>query len=95
VKRVLYLVRHAQVGREEIFVGHSDIPLSSQGVQKSERRAESIQDLQLDALYCSDLLRATQTAGPLLDRWALEPQLMADLRERNMGDWEGLSWEEV
>ncbi len=95
MKRVLYLVRHAHVGREETFVGHSDIPLSSQGVQKSERWAEGIQDLQLDALYCSDLVRATQTAGPLLDRWALEPQLMADLRERNMGDWEGLSWEEV
>ena len=64
MRRVLCLVRHAHVGRKETFVGHSDIPLSSQGVQKSERWAESIQDLQLDALYCSDLLRATQTAGP-------------------------------
>ncbi len=64
MKRVLYLLRHAHIGREETFVGHTDVPLSSQGVQQSER-------------------------------WALEPRLMADLRERNMGNWEGLSWEEV
>ncbi len=95
MKRVVYLLRHAHVGREETFIGHLDIPLSSQGVQESQEWAQRMEDLELDALYCSDLLRATQTAEPLLDRLTLQPQLLADLRERNMGDWEGLSWEDV
>ena len=95
MKRVVYLLRHAHIGREESFVGHSDIPLSSRGVKESQEWAQQMKDLEVDALYCSDLLRATQTARPLRDRLTLEPQLNAGLRERNMGDWEGLSWEEV
>ena len=57
--------------------------------------AQRMKDFELAALYCSDLLRATETAETLLDGLILQPQPMADLRERNMGDWGGLSWEDV
>ena len=94
MKRVVYLLRHAHVGREETFIGHLDIPLSSQGVQESQEWAQRMEDLELEARYCSDLLRATKTAEPLLAGLTLKPQLMAERRECNRGDGAGLRWGE-
>jgi broad specificity phosphatase PhoE len=66
-----------------------------QSINAKSNWAQRMKDFELAALYCSDLLRATETAETLLDGLILQPQPMADLRERNMGDWEGLSWEDV
>jgi broad specificity phosphatase PhoE len=49
----------------------------------------------LDAVYSSPLLRARQTAEAIACRHGLEPELVDDLIEVDVGLWEGRSWEEI
>lgn len=46
-------------------------------------------------IYCSDLARSRESAQILGRRWDLAPIICPELREVNMGLWEGLSYEEV
>ena len=43
-----------------------------------------------EALYTSDLLRASQTAEPIAQALGVEAAPMRELREIFLGDWEGL-----
>ena len=47
------------------------------------------------ALYCSDLLRARQTAQPIAQALHLPMILLPALRERNFGRCEGMTFEEI
>lgn len=94
-RRILYLIRHADTGLADTFVGHWDVPLSELGIRQAEELARQFQDAKVDALYSSDLRRATRTAEALARPLRLEIRFFEDLRERNMGNWQGLRWEEV
>jgi broad specificity phosphatase PhoE len=47
------------------------------------------------ALYASDIVRAWETAGIIGPYVNLKPEKMTDLREINVGEWEGLTPEEL
>ncbi len=47
------------------------------------------------ALYSSDLIRARDTAAPVATALGLSPTLLPQLRERNYGDLEGLTYDEI
>jgi broad specificity phosphatase PhoE len=49
--------------------------------------------LTVSAVYASPLIRARQTAQQMFPGQAIV--LSSDLAERNMGDWDGLSWPEI
>ena len=49
----------------------------------------------LEAVYCSDLSRAVKSAEIIAIPYALEPVSKPELRERNFGIWEGLSFSEI
>lgn len=49
----------------------------------------------LDAVYCSNLQRAVKSAEIIAGPHGLIPIIRADLRERNFGEWEGLSFTEI
>lgn len=55
----------------------------------------SLADTPIAAVYASDLIRAQQTAAPLAKALNLTPILAPEVRERNYGDFEGLSPEEI
>ena len=95
VKRVLYLLRHADTGLTETFVGHWDVPATEQGRRDTVQLAQNLKRLKVDALYCSDLLRARQTAESMAGLLTLEPELMPGLRERDVGQWQGLRWDQI
>lgn len=48
----------------------------------------------INAIYASDLLRAMQTAEPLAEMTGLEINATPDLRERNVGVLQGLTFDE-
>jgi broad specificity phosphatase PhoE len=50
---------------------------------------------QVEALYTSDLLRASQTAAPIASTLGVEASPMKELREIFLGDWEGLHTDEL
>jgi broad specificity phosphatase PhoE len=94
--RVL-LVRHgeSQGNAERRFGGHTATPLSELGHRQAEVTARALGREGVTALYSSDLLRAVQTAEPLARLTGLAIRRTAALRERSVGQMEGLTFEEA
>ena len=93
----LVLWRHGQTvwNFEDRFQGQTDIPLDDTGVAQAERAARLLAALRPDAIFASDLTRATSTAAPLARITGLPVSLDKDLRERHGGEWEGLTGPEI
>lgn len=95
----LLLIRHGQTedNQREVWQGHLGRGLSAHGREQSARLAERLRraTIRVDALYSSDLDRARETAEILGGALGLAPVLEADLREVNLGAWQGLSRAEV
>ena len=77
--------------------GHVDIPLNATGLAQAEAlgRRFASGTIMADALYCSDLGRARQTAQPVAEALGLPISTTAQLRERNFGCCEGLVFDEI
>ena len=89
--RVL-LLRHAETAAPELFHGaESDIGLGPRGRLQAEAVARPLAALRPEALYCSAMRRAVETAGPIGRACGLVPQLVAALHERRMGPLSGQS----
>ncbi len=60
----LILVRHGQSdwNQQNIFTGWVDVPLSAKGIQEAEAAGKQIQDIPIDKIYTSSLIRAQMTA---------------------------------
>jgi alpha-ribazole phosphatase len=93
----IYLVRHGSTiwNAQQRIQGHTDVPLNETGLQQSRLIAQRLQDLKLDAVWSSDLLRARVTAEIIAQPHGLSVQTTPLLRERRFGDWEGLTQEEI
>jgi glucosyl-3-phosphoglycerate phosphatase len=91
------LWRHGQTiwNVERRFQGQTDIPLDETGEAQAEYAARRLATLRPDAIFSSDLTRATSTAAPLARLTGLSVTLDKDLRERSGGDWEGLTDDEI
>ncbi|MCC7230280.1 MAG: histidine phosphatase family protein [Fimbriimonadaceae bacterium] len=87
----LYLVRHGQTAwnAEQRAQGHSNIPLDPIGLRQAEQLGRRFADVQIGLVLSSDLLRAQQTAMPVVDSTSASFEEMRELRERGFGDWEG------
>jgi 2,3-bisphosphoglycerate-dependent phosphoglycerate mutase len=89
----LLLVRHGETdwnaaGRLQ---GHTDRPLSDFGRRQAKQLAEELVNEPLDAIYASDLARARETAEIAGERLGLPVVVDPDLREKDWGNWEGLT----
>jgi broad specificity phosphatase PhoE len=92
----LLLVRHGETdwnaaGRLQ---GHTDRPLNEHGRGQAKELAERLAVEGADAIYASDLSRAKETAEIVGERLGLPVVIDADLREKNWGNWEGLTGDE-
>jgi broad specificity phosphatase PhoE len=92
----LLLVRHGQStwNAEERWQGHADPPLSDLGERQARAAAPSVVALDATAVVSSDLTRAWQTAE-LLAPPALTPVVEPSVRERDVGEWTGLTTTEI
>jgi 2,3-bisphosphoglycerate-dependent phosphoglycerate mutase len=73
----------------EMLEGHADPPLAPEGERQAQALAERLADRPPAALFVSTLRRTSQTAAPLAERIGIEPVVIPDLREVNLGEWEG------
>lgn len=97
-ERDIYLVRHGAVqpaGFGKHFIGQSDLPLCTNGIRQAEAIREKLRHVPLAAVYCSDLTRSVETARILAEPHMIDPVAERELREINLGGWDGLSFETV
>lgn len=92
-----WLVRHGQTdwnvqGR---WQGHTDPPLNELGRKQTQILAEGLANVHFDAIFSSDLDRAYETACAVGDRQGIKVRIEGRLREINLGEWEGLTREEI
>lgn len=96
-KKLIYLARHGDIGlgRDKRYIGQSDLPLSALGMMQASSLREIFSGVSLDNIYCSDLRRAQQTAEIIASCQPMVPKVRVELREMNMGDWEGRLFSEI
>jgi len=91
------LVRHGSVVGAETrrFIGHLDVALSPLGVAQVDALSHRLERVAFDAIYCSDLERTRHSAEILAAPHALTPIRKPALREFAMGEWDGLTAEQI
>jgi phosphoserine phosphatase len=92
----VYLARHGESdwNVERRWQGHTDRPLTDRGREQAERLAERLADIELDAIYASDLRRAWETAEAVARPRGVEVVRVPELREVHVGSWSGLTRDE-
>jgi broad specificity phosphatase PhoE len=73
----------------------SDPALSTLGKVQARCAARWLAERGLDAVYASPLTRARQTAEEIAGPLGLKVELVDELTEVDVGQWEELSWEEI
>lgn len=93
----IILVRHGETdyNQQGKIMGWLDIPLNQAGKLQAQLAATSLKTEKIDAIYSSDLKRASQTAQEIADTHGLTPILTNKLRERQLGVLQGKTWDEV
>ncbi len=93
----LLLARHGETdwNRDFRIQGSSDIALNDVGRAQAHGLTQELEDVELDAIYASDLSRARATAEAVAASHGLEMRLDPRLRERSFGSWEGLTREDI
>ena len=103
----VYLIRHGKTNDEDArrYCGRTDVPLSARGAAQITSLAERLKERVakrregtlpgLDAVFCSDLIRAVKSADIIAAAFDLQPVSSPQLGERNFGCWEGLAFDGI
>lgn len=92
-----YLVRHGQTSWNEAhrFQGWNDIALDTIGMLQAKMLSDYFKQENISHIYTSDLSRALKTAQLIQQKTESPLTISKNLRELNVGNWEGLTWEEI
>jgi broad specificity phosphatase PhoE len=90
----LIIVRHGHTtlnsqGADERLRAWLDVPLSERGLQEAAETAQKLADYPVEAIYCSDLRRARQTAQAIRRRTHATVTATNELRPWNLGAFGG------
>jgi alpha-ribazole phosphatase len=93
----IYLIRHGQVAGfdQPRYNGQTDVALTDFGIEQYHLLKERLADKHISACYTSDLSRCTTGADIICQKLGIEPTVHPELRELNIGIWEGLAWQEI
>lgn len=97
-ERLIYLVRHGETesqGEGRRYIGHTDLALSAEGARQTRCLGRELSEVQLSAICCSDLQRSLNTAQAVAEGRNVSIWTRSDLREVNLGEWEGLTFDEA
>ena len=88
-----YLMRHGQIkaNRSGHWHGSTDSPLTFTGRRQAKRASKHVAALNCTAVYASPLDRCQHTARLVTKGTQLEVQVVDDLQEMSIGQWEGIS----
>ena len=93
----LYLVRHGESegNVKRIFCGHTDVDLTEKGRLQAQNMARHFEDINIEKIYSSPLIRAYNTANEISKLKNIQIETNDLLKERYFGDFEGHTWEEI
>jgi alpha-ribazole phosphatase len=93
----LLFVRHGETDWNASlrYQGQLNIPLNERGRQQAHAVAQRLARYRVQAIYASDLSRAAETATIIGSHIQLAPVMVPELREIDVGHWEGLTPEEL
>ncbi|MEI7643854.1 MAG: histidine phosphatase family protein [Chloroflexales bacterium] len=93
----LILVRHGETPWNVTlqYQGQANVPLNERGRAQARLTAERLARLGAVALYTSDTARAAETAAAIAAAISIAPRPMPELREIDVGQWEGLTPEQL
>ncbi|MBQ6708748.1 MAG: histidine phosphatase family protein [Clostridia bacterium] len=92
------IIRHgySKGNKEKRFSGQMDVELDEVGYSQAAATAEYVsKNFHIDAIYSSDLSRAYETVKPIAEALGMEIHKCKDLREADVGNWQGKLVEEV
>ena len=96
VKFVIIRHGYSVYNKERRFTGQCDVDLDSAGLEQAQDTAKYVvENYAIDKIYSSDLKRAVDTATPIAKALNLPINTLKGLREIDVGDWEGLTFEQV
>lgn len=92
------IVRHGYsvANKEKRFAGQLDIDLDERGLAQAQSVADYIvENFKVDSIYSSDLIRTVKTVKPTAEKLGLEVNKCTELREVDVGFWQGKLFEEI
>lgn len=94
---MIYLLRHGEIESDgaKRFIGRTDPPLNGPGRNQARFWRDAFSETAFAGIFCSDLLRSADTARIISENRIEKPQPLADLREIDLGEWDGLAMAEV
>ena len=93
----IYLVRHAEAEGNlyRIAHGHYNGLITARGYKQIAALQRRFEHIHIDAVYSSDLFRTRTTAKAVYLPKGLTLHTDPNLREVNMGVWEGHTWQQL
>lgn len=93
----IYLVRHGETqwNVERRMQGWGDSALTSLGEDQALKHGELLNRERVSKIFASDLGRVRQTVSLIQERCTADMRFDANLRECNMGQWEGQRVEDI
>ena len=93
----LYLVRHGELvtSKEWRYVGQMDVELNETGKKQIQNLSGRLSSEQIEMIFSSDLSRTIESAEIIGKKLEIINEPISELREINLGVWEGLTLEEI
>jgi len=98
IMTVLFFIRHAEsvANARHLLAGRVDFPLSETGKADANALALDFSSAEkLDAIWCSPLLRAQQTAAPFILACNAPLRIDERLQEQHLGKFSGMTYAEA
>lgn len=97
MESLIYMIRHGEVDTPlpRSFLGRTDAPLNENGIRQALFLREMLKDIPFTNIFTSPLQRAIHTAALIGNVSPDSLKLVQQFQEINLGDWEGLTVEEV
>ncbi len=91
MNKKIYLVRHGKIdiSNEKSYIGITDLPINMEGIIQAKKLKIFFDAIDIEKVYVSYLKRCKQTAQIILENRNIEPILVKQFAEINMGEWEG------
>ena len=93
----IYMVRHCEAmgNVKRLFQGSTDLDISETGEKQLEYLKRRFEEIKLDRVYTSPLIRSYKTALAIIGERNLKPEINDGLREMSGGIVEGKPFKEA